>query len=141
MALWLLEDVVLYPLRLNFAEHMVSKVCITAGNTEERKITGARIRPFVGGKPKMALWVDKYRPTQLDRLDYHPDISKKLKNLVKSHGMPRAPHANGRAKSGAERRRLEPNPLIAALAASRLLAATFRTCSSMAPPVLGRRQE
>eukprot|EP00037_Helgoeca_nana_P016551 m.155682 g.155682 ORF g.155682 m.155682 type:complete len:357 (+) comp23579_c0_seq1:33-1103(+) len=30
----------------------------------------------------MALWVDKYRPIQLDKLDYHSDISSKLKHLA-----------------------------------------------------------
>mmetsp|Transcript_15236 Transcript_15236/g.39170 ORF Transcript_15236/g.39170 Transcript_15236/m.39170 type:complete len:357 (+) Transcript_15236:44-1114(+) len=36
----------------------------------------------------MALWVDKYRPTQLDKLDYHGDISTKLKNLAANGDFP-----------------------------------------------------
>lgn len=30
----------------------------------------------------MSLWVDKYRPKSLDKLDYHEDISKRLRALV-----------------------------------------------------------
>jgi hypothetical protein len=30
----------------------------------------------------MALWVDKHRPTNLDKLDYHTDLSAHLKKLV-----------------------------------------------------------
>lgn len=30
----------------------------------------------------MSLWVDKYRPTSLGKLDYHKDQAVQLKNLV-----------------------------------------------------------
>lgn len=30
----------------------------------------------------MSLWVDKYRPRTLDSIDYHEDVSKRLKALV-----------------------------------------------------------
>lgn len=30
----------------------------------------------------MSLWVDKYRPTSLAKLDYHKEQANKLKNLV-----------------------------------------------------------
>lgn len=30
----------------------------------------------------MSLWVDKYRPRQLDDLHYHEDLSARLKSLV-----------------------------------------------------------
>ena len=36
----------------------------------------------------MSLWVDKYRPTQLHKLDYHPEISTQLKRLVDSGDFP-----------------------------------------------------
>lgn len=31
----------------------------------------------------MSLWVDKYRPKSLEDLDYHLDMAKSLKNLVR----------------------------------------------------------
>ena len=31
----------------------------------------------------MALWVDKYRPTRLNQLDFHLDLSQKLSHLVR----------------------------------------------------------
>lgn len=31
----------------------------------------------------MSLWVDKYRPTSLGKLDYHKDQAVQLKNLVR----------------------------------------------------------
>jgi len=31
----------------------------------------------------MSLWVDKYRPTSLAKLDYHKEQANHLKNLVK----------------------------------------------------------
>lgn len=31
----------------------------------------------------MALWVDKHRPNNLDKLDYHADLSLHLKKLVR----------------------------------------------------------
>ncbi|ODV93464.1 hypothetical protein PACTADRAFT_46895 [Pachysolen tannophilus NRRL Y-2460] len=36
----------------------------------------------------MSLWVDKYRPKSLDKLDYHHDISKRLKALASSGDFP-----------------------------------------------------
>lgn len=30
----------------------------------------------------MSLWVDKYRPTSLAKLDYHKEQANRLKNLV-----------------------------------------------------------
>ncbi|GAB5371439.1 hypothetical protein AAMO2058_001580100 [Amorphochlora amoebiformis] len=36
----------------------------------------------------MVLWVDKYRPTQLGKLDMHPLITKRLKTLVASGDIP-----------------------------------------------------
>ncbi|RDD39266.1 Replication factor C subunit 3 [Trichoplax sp. H2] len=30
----------------------------------------------------MSLWVDKYRPTSLSKLDYHKDLAEQLKNLI-----------------------------------------------------------
>lgn len=30
----------------------------------------------------MSLWVDKYRPTSLGKLDYHKDQAAHLKNMV-----------------------------------------------------------
>ena len=30
----------------------------------------------------MSLWVDKYRPTSLSKLDYHKDLATHLKKLV-----------------------------------------------------------
>lgn len=37
-----------------------------------------------GGKEKMSLWVDKYRPSSLSKLDYHKDQAKWLTRLVSS---------------------------------------------------------
>lgn len=34
------------------------------------------------------LWVDKYRPDELDALDYHPQITKRLQNLSLSDDFP-----------------------------------------------------
>ncbi|KAI9907204.1 hypothetical protein PsorP6_003400 [Peronosclerospora sorghi] len=34
------------------------------------------------------LWVDKYRPTSLSSLDYHPDVTKRLRNLSQSSNLP-----------------------------------------------------
>lgn len=31
----------------------------------------------------MSLWVDKYRPTSLGKLDYHKEQANQLKNLVR----------------------------------------------------------
>ena len=31
----------------------------------------------------MSLWVDKYRPTSLSKLDYHKDLATHLKKLVR----------------------------------------------------------
>ena len=31
----------------------------------------------------MSLWVDKYRPNALDKLDYHPDVTDQLRKLVR----------------------------------------------------------
>ncbi|KAJ1917238.1 Replication factor C (RF-C) subunit [Mycoemilia scoparia] len=36
----------------------------------------------------MSLWVDKYRPTSLDQMTYHKDISSHLKNLSNSGDLP-----------------------------------------------------
>eukprot|EP00128_Syssomonas_multiformis_P017304 Colp12_sorted_trinity150504_noHs@35322 len=36
----------------------------------------------------MSLWVDKYRPTTLDKLDVHVELSKKLKKLVSNGDFP-----------------------------------------------------
>ncbi|KJE88579.1 replication factor C subunit, variant [Capsaspora owczarzaki ATCC 30864] len=36
----------------------------------------------------MALWVDKYRPTNLDKLDYNLTLSKQLKHLVSAGDFP-----------------------------------------------------
>uniref|UniRef100_A0AC34F8B2 AAA+ ATPase domain-containing protein n=1 Tax=Panagrolaimus sp. ES5 TaxID=591445 RepID=A0AC34F8B2_9BILA len=36
----------------------------------------------------MALWVDKYRPTQLSQLNYHRDLSQNLSELVKGGNFP-----------------------------------------------------
>ncbi|KAI9919985.1 hypothetical protein PsorP6_015999 [Peronosclerospora sorghi] len=33
------------------------------------------------------LWVDKYRPTSLSSLDYHPDVTKRLTNLSQSSNL------------------------------------------------------
>jgi hypothetical protein len=30
----------------------------------------------------MSLWVDKYRPTALEKLDYHENLTKKLSQMV-----------------------------------------------------------
>lgn len=32
----------------------------------------------------MSLWVDKYRPTSLGKLDYHKEQAAQLKNLVRA---------------------------------------------------------
>eukprot|EP00954_Amorphochlora_amoebiformis_P005457 430716-Amorphochlora_amoeboformis.AAC.3 len=37
----------------------------------------------------MVLWVDKYRPTQLGKLDMHPLITKRLKTLCFTGGVRR----------------------------------------------------
>lgn len=34
------------------------------------------------------LWVDKYRPTSLDKLDYHQNISKQLKLIAQQNDFP-----------------------------------------------------
>ncbi|DBA04349.1 TPA: hypothetical protein N0F65_002111 [Lagenidium giganteum] len=34
------------------------------------------------------LWVDKYRPTSLDTLDYHEDVTRRLKNLAHAEDLP-----------------------------------------------------
>jgi hypothetical protein len=31
----------------------------------------------------MVLWVDEYRPKGLDNLDLHPDVTRRLKKLVR----------------------------------------------------------
>ena len=36
----------------------------------------------------MSLWVDKYRPSQLHKLDYHHELSAQLKRLVESGDFP-----------------------------------------------------
>lgn len=36
----------------------------------------------------MSLWVDKYRPESLDKLDYHKDLSNTLRNLANNEEMP-----------------------------------------------------
>ncbi|EDV25152.1 uncharacterized protein TRIADDRAFT_26016 [Trichoplax adhaerens] len=36
----------------------------------------------------MSLWVDKYRPTSLSKLDYHKDLAEQLKNLIQSGDFP-----------------------------------------------------
>jgi hypothetical protein len=33
----------------------------------------------------MSLWVDKYRPNSLAKLDYHKNLAAHLKKLVRSH--------------------------------------------------------
>ena len=37
---------------------------------------------FGTGLVKMSLWVDKYRPTNLQKLDYHKELASHLKKLV-----------------------------------------------------------
>lgn len=34
------------------------------------------------------LWVDKYRPTELQTLDYHGEVTKRLTNLARSDDLP-----------------------------------------------------
>jgi replication factor C subunit 3/5 len=34
------------------------------------------------------LWVDKYRPTALQELDYHPEVTTRLKNLARTNDLP-----------------------------------------------------
>lgn len=36
----------------------------------------------------MALWVDKHRPKSLDALDFHRDVSERLKGMVKRGDFP-----------------------------------------------------
>lgn len=36
----------------------------------------------------MALWVDSYRPTTLDKLDCHPDITQQLRRLAAVADLP-----------------------------------------------------
>ena len=36
----------------------------------------------------MVLWVDLYRPKKLNSLDYHPEITNKLRRLVESGDIP-----------------------------------------------------
>ncbi|KAI8848692.1 replication factor C subunit 5 [Chytridium lagenaria] len=38
--------------------------------------------------PAHMLWVDKYRPTSLEKLDYHKDLSSQLKNMAASADIP-----------------------------------------------------
>ena len=33
------------------------------------------------------LWVDKHRPTSLDKMDYHKDLSSRLSSLVSRRGV------------------------------------------------------
>lgn len=35
----------------------------------------------------MSLWVDKYRPTSLGKLDYHKEQATELKNLVRENNL------------------------------------------------------
>jgi len=35
----------------------------------------------------MSLWVDKYRPTTLAKLDYHLEQAENLKNMVKYYNI------------------------------------------------------
>jgi replication factor C subunit 3/5 len=42
-------------------------------------------RPAAAGT---MLWVDKYRPTELATLDFHPDVTKRLRNLAASEDLP-----------------------------------------------------
>eukprot|EP00123_Amoebidium_parasiticum_P015913 comp23201_c0_seq1/m.37691 comp23201_c0_seq1/g.37691 ORF comp23201_c0_seq1/g.37691 comp23201_c0_seq1/m.37691 type:complete len:354 (-) comp23201_c0_seq1:149-1210(-) len=49
----------------------------------------------------MSLWVDKHRPTSLDKLDYHTDQASQLKQLVKSGDFP---HILVHGPSGAGKR-------------------------------------
>lgn len=39
----------------------------------------------------MALFVDRYRPRSLDDLDYHPELSSRLRALVRSNSTPLPP--------------------------------------------------
>lgn len=48
------------------------------------------------------LWVDKYRPTELDSLDYHDDISQRLESLAKNPAS--LPHLFFYGPSGAGKR-------------------------------------
>lgn len=34
------------------------------------------------------LWIDKYRPKNIDNLDYHPEITATLKDLAKTTDFP-----------------------------------------------------
>jgi hypothetical protein len=38
------------------------------------------------------LWVDKYRPTSLDKMDYHKEPSTRLESLVRTFSCPLAVH-------------------------------------------------
>jgi hypothetical protein len=51
------------------------------------KLAGSHFRKLCHSRHNMALWVDKYRPTSLDRLTYHQPLSENLKNLVRGFEM------------------------------------------------------
>jgi hypothetical protein len=49
---------------------------------EARLMTFSVISDHPSGHPS-AMWVDKYRPTTLDRLEFHKDVTEKLRKLVR----------------------------------------------------------
>ena len=71
----------------------------------------------------MSLWVDKYRPTTLSKLDYHKEQAGRLKKLV---------------STGQEARWSGSSSLLSFFS-FRSRAATFRTCSSTDRPGQARK--
>lgn len=47
------------------------------------------------------LWVDKYRPTQLDKLDYHADLTMQLKRIASPESVGNMSHLMFYGPSGA----------------------------------------
>lgn len=47
------------------------------------------------------LWVDKYRPTQLDKLDFHDDLTDQLRRMASKESVNRMSHLLFYGPSGA----------------------------------------
>lgn len=61
----------------------ISVVCFRGlGSSRFRAGFEGELTRVAGVKEGMSLWVDKYRPNTLAKLDYHKDQAAQLKNLV-----------------------------------------------------------
>uniref|UniRef100_A0A672P405 Replication factor C subunit 3-like n=2 Tax=Sinocyclocheilus grahami TaxID=75366 RepID=A0A672P405_SINGR len=58
-------------------------------SVEEVKVSFSFKKLLLLFREKMSLWVDKYRPSSLAKLDYHKEQANQLKNLVKKQKLSR----------------------------------------------------